>query len=228
MDHHKTDDHTIKTPYIFVDDALSSTCEEVSRLTFLYGIKLDKDVANYLLAGIILDTNKLSKNTSARTYDVASRLITKGADAAIANNLFLEDFEHDRAIQRLVDNTFFSTYVFAIASDKDNSGKIFQVEDIAKAADYLLKYNVNASFALAFIDEETIAISARSKGQIDVSNIMRFFGGGGNTYSAAARIKGYSIEEVRNALNSVLVPCNNEFSSDNTFDEGMKLKLTQK
>ena len=31
-----------------------------------------------------LDTNKLSKNTSSKTYEVASRLTSKGADAAIA------------------------------------------------------------------------------------------------------------------------------------------------
>ena len=230
-DHHKTDEHTINTPYLFVDDKLSSACEEVSRLSFLYGVKIDKNVANYLLAGIILDTNKLSKNTSSKTYEVASRLTSKGADAAIANNLFLEDFEHDRAIQKIVDNTCFTNYVFAIAGDKDGSGKIYQVEDIAKAADYLLKYQVNASFAMAYIDEDTISISARSKGLIDVASIMRYFGGGGNSFSAAARIKGHTLEEVKNALNQILTPCNYLDESSLKFDteeSGMKLTLRQK
>ncbi len=230
LDHHKTDEHTIKTPYLFVDDKLSSTCEEVSRLAFLYGTKMSSNVANYLLAGIILDTNKLSKNTSSRTYEVASRLTSKGADATIANNLFLEDFEHDRAIQRLVDNTCFSNYVFAIACDKDNSGKIYLKEDIAKASDYLLKYQVNATFALAYIDEDTISISARSKGLIDVASIMRYFGGGGNSFSAAAQVKGYSIEDVKTALMNLLVPCNYLNDTDINFygnNDAMKLKLTK-
>ena len=208
LDHHKIDEHTVKTPNLFIDERLSSTCEEVSRLVFSYGVKINKDYANYLLAGIILDTNKLSKNVSTDTFLVATKLTSKGADATIANNMFLEDFEHDRAIQRIVDNTIFPTYVFAIASDVDGSGRIYDLEDIAKASDYLLKYQVNASFAIAYIDEETISISARSKGIIDVSKIMKLFGGGGNEHSGAARIKGMTIEEVKKALCDLLVPTN--------------------
>ena len=206
IDHHKVDEHTIKTPYLYTDDKLSSVCEEVSRQIMLNGVRMTPAHANYLLAGIILDTNKLSKNVSQDTYMVASKLLNKGADATVANNMFLEDFEHDRAIQRLVDNTSFPSYVYAIASDNDDSGKTYEVEDIAKASDYLLKYQVNATFAKAHIDEDTVSISARSKGIIDVSKIMRLFGGGGNEHSAAAKVKGLSIEEIKNKLNEILIP----------------------
>lgn len=205
IDHHKTDEHTIKSNYVFVDDKLSSTCEEVSRLLFSYGVKLSPNFANYLLAGIILDTNKLSKNTSTNTFAVVTKLTTKGADATIANNMFLEDYESDRKMLNIVNNVFFPTYVYAIACDCDDN-KIYSVEDIAKAADYLLKYKINASFALGHIDEETVSISARSKGVIDVSSIMKLFNGGGNEYSSAARIKGVSIEEIKNKLELVLNP----------------------
>ena len=206
IDHHRTDDKTIKTAHMFINEKLSSACEEVANLVFAYNAKLTKDYANYLLAGIILDSNKFSKNTLRRTYITASKLVEKGADPDMANNLFLEDFQHDRAIQRLVDNTDFQTYGFAIASDRDDSGKVYEIEDIAKAADYLFKYNVNATFAIARIDEETISISARSKGIIDVANIMKAFGGGGNEHSAAARVKGSSIYEVKKYLSKILTP----------------------
>ena len=208
IDHHKTDDKTIKTKYLFCDEKLSSTCEEISRLLFSYNVKVTKDQANYLLAGIILDTNKLSKNVSESTYAVASKLVGKGADATVANNMYLEDFEHDRAIQKLVDNTVFPSYIYAIACDKEGSGQIYSVEDIAKASDYLLKYQVNATFAIARIDEETISISARSKGIIDVSRIMSLFGGGGNIHSAAAKVKGMTLEQVKEKLNYILIPTN--------------------
>ena len=208
IDHHKTDDKSIKTKYMFADEKLSSTCEEISRLLFLYNIKISKDQANYLLAGIILDTNKLSKNVSEGTYAVAAKLVSKGADATVANNMYLEDFEHDRAIQKLVDNTVFPTYIYAIACDKDGSGQIYPIEDVAKASDYLLKYQVNATFAIAYIDDETISISARSKGIIDVSKIMALFGGGGNVHSAAARVKGMTLSQVKEKLNYILIPTN--------------------
>lgn len=228
IDHHKMDEHTIKTPYLFVDDKVSSVCEEVSRLLFLYDVKLSPDYANYLLAGIILDTNKLSKNTSARTFEVASMLTSCGADPTIANNMFLEDFEHDRAIQRLVDNTDFQSFMFAIASDSEDSGRIYEPEDIAKAADYLLKYNINCSFAMAYIDDETISMSARSKGIIDVSKIMKLFGGGGNEYSAAVKIKGMTLPQIKTLLVSSLIPGAYIEYADLSLNNQMKLTMKKK
>ena len=226
IDHHKTDEHTIETKHLFIDEKLSSVCEEVSRLCFLYGVKFNEEYANYLLAGIILDTNKLSKNVSKDTFDVASKLVAKGADVNVANNMFLEDFEHDREVQRLVDNTIFPTYIYAIASDKETSDKIYEVEDIAKAADYLLKYQVNATFALAYIDKDTISISARSKGIIDVSKIMKLFGGGGNEHSAAAKVKNMNILDVKNKLNEILIPtCYLDNIDINNVDKEKKLVL---
>ena len=226
IDHHKTDEHTIETKHLFIDEKLSSVCEEVSRLCFLYGVKFNEEYANYLLAGIILDTNKLSKNVSKDTFDVASKLVAKGADVNVANNMFLEDFEHDREVQRLVDNTIFPTYIYAIASDKETSDKIYEVEDIAKAADYLLKYQVNATFALAYIDKDTISISARSKGIIDVSKIMKLFGGGGNEHSAAAKVKNMNILDVKNKLNEILIPtCYLDSIDINNVDKEKKLVL---
>ena len=229
LDHHKKDEHTIKTPYLFINDKLSSASEEVSRLLFLYGVKINELYANYLLAGIILDTNKLSKNVTPDTFAVATKLLQKGADTTIANNMFLEDFEHDRAIQRLVDNKIFPSYVFAIASDKEDSNKIYDVEDIAKASDYLLKYQVNATFAIGYIDEETISISARSKGIIDVSKIMKAFGGGGNEHAAAARIKGKSIEEIKQKLGKIIIPCSYlEYVDQNQIDNDKDMKMILK
>ena len=206
IDHHKTDQNSIKAKYFFVDDKLSSTCEEVGTLLSLYGITLKKHYSNYLLAGMILDTNKFSKNVSPQTYSVASKFVNDGADATVANNMFLEDFEHDRAVQKIVDNTVFPTFTYAIAGENDRNKNIYDIEDIAKAADYLLKYQVNASFAMGYIDEDTISISARSKGIIDVDKIMGIFGGGGSEVSAAARVKGYTIREIKQKLNEILIP----------------------
>ena len=234
IDHHNTDEDTIKANYPFINPKLSSACEEVSKLLFLYNIKIPNDIANYLLAGIVLDSNRFSRNTGEDTFDVAAKLVNKGADPSIANNMFLEDFEHDRAVQRLVDNTAFPTYIFAIASDRFNSGHIYNVEDIAKAADYLLKYRVNATFAMAYVDEDTVYISARSKGIIDVSSIMKLFGGGGNDHSGAAKIKGATIEQIREKLENILIPGNiysdklirsEEISSEDDIKNSPVLKL---
>lgn len=208
LDHHKTDDYTIKAKYTFVDEKLSSMCEEVARLMFLFNVKVTPDCANYLLAGILLDTNKFTKNTSPATFEIIAKLTQKGGNTAIASQLFLEDFEDDRKMLQIVNNVTFTEYAYAIAGGFDDIKRIYSVEDIAKAADYLLKYRVNATFALGYIDDNTVSVSARSKGNVDVANIMQILGGGGNETSAAAKIKNRTIKEVKEAIDKLLIPGN--------------------
>lgn len=205
IDHHDTDEHTIKTPYLFTNKKISSVCEEVAKLLFLYKIKFSHEVANYLFAGIFLDTYKLTKNASDETFSVVSKLISEGASLNEVHNMFLSDYEADKKMLHIINNAMFPTHVYAIAADYEKD-KIYEPVDLAKASDYLLNYRINASFAIGYIDDETIAISARSKGQIDVASIMKCFGGGGNNYSAAARLKGVSMEDVIEKLNYLLLP----------------------
>lgn len=229
LDHHTIDERTISSIYSFIDDSLSSTCEEITRLLCAYGIKYTPEEANYLTAGIFLDTKGFSKNSTGETFDIVTKLVKKGASITEVNNMFSADYEEDKKMHRIINNVVFPTQVYAIAVDEDTT-KIYNAVDIAKAADYLLKYKIYASFALGYIDEETIAISARSKGEIDVSTIMKVFGGGGNMYSAAARIKGESIESVISKLEILLNPAS-YLSSDDiqiSFDEsGPTLKLSK-
>lgn len=225
IDHHKSDEKTITANNYHIDDKLSSTCEEISRLLFANGVKLTPIQANYLLSGILLDTYKLTKNASAETLKVVSRLCDKGANINETNNMFLEDYESDRKMLRIVSHTEFPTFVYAIACDNEEENKIYQIEDIAKAADYLLKYKIDASFALGYIDEDTISISARSKGKIDVSAVMKLFGGGGNVFSAATRIKNVPIENVKAKLNEILNPT--YFIGTNELEESKSLSLTK-
>ena len=208
IDHHLPDDHTISTPNLFIDSTLSSTCEEISKLIFGLGVKISPTDANYLLSGIVLDTSRLTKNLSPKTFNVLSKLTERGADTATVNNLFLEDFEHDRIIQKLINDTQFLRYSFAIAADASDSERIYTIEDIAICADYILRYAVDASFSMAYIDQDVISVSARSKGAFDVSKIMSKLGGGGNPTSAATRIKGHKISEVKEYLQLLLLPYN--------------------
>ena len=74
-------------------------------------------------------------------------------------------------------------------------------EDIAKAADRMLKYKGNdASFVMGHISDDVITVSARSKGNIDVSEIMKALGGGGNIQNAGARVTDKSIIMVEEIL----------------------------
>lgn len=88
-----------------------------------------------------------------------------------------------------------------------DSDTLYTREELAKVADYLLKYrNIDATFALGLTNEDIINISARSKGNIDVSDVMREMGGGGNEFSAASQINNSTLEDTKDKLTRKLVP----------------------
>ncbi len=227
IDHHRTDNNTIKARYLFTDDSLSSTCEKVGLLLSSYGFNIEPKYATYLLAGIILDTNDWERNVSGnKAHIVASSLIDDGADSAVAKSMIKkENYEHYKAVREIIDHTDFHTVTYAIANDVNNN--LYDIEDIAKAADNVLNFDVNASFALAYIDPETVYISARSKGLIDVEKVMSAFGGGGTKESAAARVKGYTIDQIKRRINEILIPTS-YLDMGEIIDQPLTLKKTLK
>ncbi len=205
LDHHKEDELTIPTDCSFIDINTSSTCEMITRLFRLFGINIDSILAKSFLAGIFLDTNKLRKNATQGTLEVAAKLISRGVTIQDVNDLFVEDFENDRKVQHLVDGTTFIPYTIhnvAIISNKENPETIYTPAELAQAADYLLQYKVDASYAIGFLSSNQIGISARTLGGMDIAAIMHIFNGGGNEHSAAARIFGRT--DLRLVINELL------------------------
>jgi len=201
IDHHKEDQDTIDTEYKFINN-VSSASEIIIELLLLNKIKVPENLSNYLLAGIYLDTNKYSVNCSYRTMELVSKLLKKGACFNKVNELFEEDFLNDRKIQDLVSKASFITENIALCI-ADKNVKYTKAE-LAKVADYLLKYKIDAVFAAGFINDEIISISARSKGNIDVSEIMKEFGGGGHQFSAASELTGSDFDDISKKLNKIL------------------------
>jgi len=75
------------------------------------------------------------------------------------------------------------------------------MEDCAKAADRMMKFKgIDAAFALAYIDNETIHISARGGEKVNVGAIMKEMQGGGNNKCAGGKIKARDILEVEQDL----------------------------
>ena len=206
LDHHKTDATTIKSNYAYIEEKLSSVSEEITRLIGLYGVKLDKTHANYLLAGIMLDSCTLNFDSDAM-FSAVSRLINYGAKTSEAKAMFKESIEHLNFIREISGNAEMVTQKYAITYDKKDPNRIFKTEDLAKIAnDMLANIDAHAVFAIGYINEDTLAISARGTGLIDVAILMQKFGGNGRETGAAAQIQGATIEEVCGKINEYLVP----------------------
>ena len=178
IDHHNEDKDTIKADYKYINCQTSSASEIVTKLLYLYKIKPTPLIANYLLAGIYLDTNKLTKNVSSETMKIVAYLLELGASINSVTDLFTEDFNSDRKVQELVSKAQIITYSIALILGDEKVE--YTKEELAKAADYLLKYKVDGAFAIGNIGDNIISISARAKDKINVGEIMEKLNGGGN------------------------------------------------
>lgn len=206
IDHHDEDKDTIDATIKFINSSASSASEIVSKLLCLFKIKPTPEIAKYLLAGIYLDTNKLTKNASSDTMKVVAKLLENGANLNRVTDLFTQDFVSDRRVQDLVNKAKILEYKIAVVCAEE--GIEYTPEDLAKASDYLLNYGVDASFAIGNIGGGLISISARSKEKIHVGEVMKNLGGGGNQYSAAAKLTGTTVEEAgKQLVKTIQSPC---------------------
>ncbi len=209
IDHHDPDDMSVEAKHTYIDTKVSSASEIVTKLLCMGKVRMTPEVADYLLAGIYLDTNKLSKNVSSETFKTVAKLFEWGATLNRVSDLFVEDFASDRKVQELINQSKIMNFSVAVASGNENV--TYTKEELAKVADYLLRYRVDASFAIGSIDEKTVSISARSKEKVNVGCIMQQLGGGGNPFSGATKIEDKSIQEVEKELiKTIKPPCFSE------------------
>ena len=124
-------------------------------------------------------------------------LYKNGGSVPMVNELFGRDLNKDKKIYNIIDKAYIEACQFAISINDDT---IYTKEELAEAANRLLRYKTDSSFVGGKIDETTISISARSKGRIDVSKIMEEFGGGGNEFQAATKIVNKDINTIRDEL----------------------------
>lgn len=204
IDHHDSDERTVSSECQYIDTSMSSTSEIVMKLLSMYRIKPNACVANYLLAGIYLDTNKFTKNVTPETMGIVTKLLECGASMNRVTDLFREDFNSDRRVQELVSKAKITNY--SVATIVANQEDEYSREELAKAADYLLKFGVDAAFAVGNIGDNTVSISARSKERVNVGEVMHELEGGGNPFSAATKLTETTTEEAGKRLIKTITP----------------------
>jgi cyclic-di-AMP phosphodiesterase len=159
--------------------------------------------ATSLLAGIIVDTKSFTLRTGSRTFDAASYLRAQGADTVLVQKFLKEDVETYIKRAKLIESVEFYYEGVAIAQGEDDV--IYDPVLIAQAADTLLTMDeVVSSFVISKRDPDTIGISARSLGEVNVQIIMENLNGGGHLTNAATQLKDLSIEEAEEQLKEAL------------------------
>ena len=205
IDHHRRGVEFIKdTVLLFHEIYVSSTCEMVTELIQYLedDVKINKLTAEGLLAGINLDTKFFAFKTGVRTFEAASYLKKIGADTVETKMLFKSNVEDFIARADIIKNTKIINKRICIAYSESEISNINVV--IAKAADELLNVkNVEASFVLGH-KNDTVFISARSLGQINVHVLMEKLGGGGHIDIAGAQLKNVTLNEAYKMVHQII------------------------
>lgn len=203
VDHHITGEHILdNVSYSYIKTSVSSTVEIMVDFLKLEEEKIKPTIATIMLAGMYIDTNNFNIKTTDNTYLAGAYLMQNGADNVIKQELFQEDRKNIIRRQKLLKNSHMvNKNMIVCILDKN----VYTGTDLAKIAEELLQFEeVEASFAIGYVEEKIVGISARSLGKINVEKIMKQMGGGGHKTDAAARIKNYSLSKCEEKLLTIL------------------------
>ena len=202
VDHHVSNRSFAK--YSYTSDA-AANAENVYALIKYAGVKIEKDIADRLLTGIVTDTGAFKhKNVTPETLVIASELLKCGADL---NNIVYRNFtEQSKARAELFARTmrkirYFCDDRFAIATvfDKDVKECGATPDETEGFVDFVMGVStVLVGVCLMETSEKSFKVSFRSKGP-DVNAIASEFGGGGHVLASGCRLNG-EYEEVVDKL----------------------------
>ena len=202
IDHHRRSEHFVKNPLlVYIETASSSASELVTELLMYFGenIRPTKFEATALYSGIVVDTKNFNVNTGIRTFDAAAYLRRAGADPVLVRSLFQSDYETTVALARAKATAEFFPGGLIVGSipEQIQNGQIIA----SQAADGMLRVDgVRMSIYVFQMTADTVGISARASGDMNVQVIMEQFGGGGHANVAGAQVKNVPLREVRAAV----------------------------
>ncbi|HJF22821.1 MULTISPECIES: DHH family phosphoesterase [Mammaliicoccus] len=206
IDHHRRGESIISSPLlVYMEPYASSTAELVTELLEYQPTehRLTRIESTIMLAGIIVDTRNFTLRTGSRTFDAASFLRSHGADTILCQHFLKDDI--DTYIKRSDLIKTVKLFRGGVAIAHGDEEQIYHPVTVAQAADELLGLEgVEASYVVAKRSEDTVGISARSLGEVNVQLTMEALGGGGHLSNAATQIKDSTVEEAIEKLIEVV------------------------
>jgi c-di-AMP phosphodiesterase-like protein len=199
IDHHrKASEFTRKPIFELIEPSASSASELVSEmLDFTLQESLLTPVeANMLLAGITLDTRNFTKGAGTKTFAAAMYLRDNGASYDDIQDLFkanITDYKQEALFGQKIE---VYRHCMAIAVNEFGSDAGDKILASRVADNLLMVEEVVASFALVQIGD-SVHVSARSNGTVNVQLILESLSGGGR-YDAAGAV-------VRNGMQQALL-----------------------
>ncbi|MCL2740137.1 MAG: DHH family phosphoesterase [Oscillospiraceae bacterium] len=206
LDHHRRDAGFIEdTALVYHEPYISSASEMVVEILQYIGeeVELMREEIQCLFAGIVLDTKNFQFKAGVRTFEAAAYLKTLGVDTIEIKRMFQEDFRTFEHLAECVNNSEIYREQNIICMVDASAGKLQR----GIVADNLIDIQgIDSSFVLTQNDD-TVDISARSLGDINVQLVMEKLGGGGHLNSAGCQFKGTMEETIfvlKNAIDETM------------------------
>lgn len=205
IDHHIKQQFENEPKLSYIDHTASSACELVSEILedILPDGALRSEEANVMMAGIMVDTKNFTRNVGTRTFSAALYLRNAGANTEYVRTFFEQNFEDYLSEAQFGSEAQIYREQFAITA-LTGCGSAGDRVAAAKAADRLLTVRqVNAAFALILLGE-TVHVSARSNGTVNVQLILEKLGGGGHFDMAGAALRELDLAEAKERLRDAI------------------------
>jgi phosphoesterase RecJ-like protein len=205
IDHHKGNNGF--GDGVWIESHRSSTGEMIFDLAEALRAEVSPKAAECLYAAITTDTGSFCyESTSSHTFAVASELVRRGVRPEhISNNLY-DNYTLGRL--RLMQEVLATLEMHEkdrIAVIRVTQAMLERTFTTMEDTEYFINFpravrSVRVAVLLKETSEDVVSVSLRAKGQCDVSLVAARFGGGGHRNASGCRIKGQTLDAVRDAL----------------------------
>jgi phosphoesterase RecJ-like protein len=193
-------DHHISNPGYaklnLIDAESPATAQVLCEIICALKWPLTAEIAANLYVGLMTDTGCFRyRQTTARSFEIAARLVAAGADpTALAEGCY-QSFRMERVLlmREVLNSAHFAngnriawfyispeTYARSGAAPDETEGLIEYLQGVK---------TVEAAFVLETMPDGLTRASLRSRGRVDVQKICAEFGGGGHKLAAGLRTK---------------------------------------
>ncbi len=191
---------------LLLDASAAATAELMYEVIVKMGVEITNIIADCLYTGLSTDTGCFRfANTTAKTHEVARKLMEHGANAVELNSILFENKSKKRiAIERVALDSleyFFDEQCAMINITTEQMEKIGVEQTDLEGITAMPRAieGVKVGITLRQQDSGTYKISVRTARGIDASKICAGLGGGGHEQAAGCEIMG-NLESVKTAV----------------------------
>lgn len=171
---------------------------------------IDSQIADLLYAGMLTDSGSfVFPSTSAQTFEVASKLLEKGADSAGLAQILMRDTEYK--VFRLKAKTLFNANFYNNHTIGLININLVDLQETNTEIDHTEGFineiinieSVLVAISIIEIKKMVYKVSFRSKNDVSAEACAKCFGGGGHKYAAGCKMFGYLEDVIEKILTAV-------------------------